>query len=166
MVLGFINALIDLAEFLLLNIDFFLYRSSHRRCSVRKGVLRNFAKFTGNYLRQSLYFNKVAGLRPEASNFIKIEALVLVFSYEFCEISKNNFLTEDVWRLLLSLMVTSFIHLHLLHLYGISLHKKWSFLLWIYSVNVSKSAGNLGFGHIYWKNLYWKTSFFVECLFI
>ena len=26
------------------------YRSSHRRCSVRKGVLRNFAKFTGKHL--------------------------------------------------------------------------------------------------------------------
>ena len=25
-------------------------RSSHRRCSLRKGVLRNFAKFTGKYL--------------------------------------------------------------------------------------------------------------------
>ena len=38
-------------------------RSSHRRCSVRKGVLRNFAKFTGKHLRQSLFFDKVAGLR-------------------------------------------------------------------------------------------------------
>ena len=37
-----------------------------------------------------------APTRPEASNFIKIEALALVFSYEFCEISKNTFLTEDV----------------------------------------------------------------------
>ena len=37
-------------------------RSSHRRCSVKKGVLRNFAKFTGKDLCQSLFFNKVAGL--------------------------------------------------------------------------------------------------------
>ena len=37
-------------------------RNSHRRCSVRKGVLRNFAKFTGKHLCQSLFFNKVAGL--------------------------------------------------------------------------------------------------------
>ena len=29
---------------------------------VRKGVLRNFAKFTGKHLCQSLFFNKVAGL--------------------------------------------------------------------------------------------------------
>ena len=39
-------------------------RSSHLRCSVRKGFPRNFAKFTGKHLCQSLFFNKVAGLRP------------------------------------------------------------------------------------------------------
>ena len=33
-------------------------------CSVWKGVLRNLAKFTGKHLWQSLFFNKVAGLRP------------------------------------------------------------------------------------------------------
>ena len=32
-------------------------------CSVEKCVLRNFAKFTGKHLCQSLFFNKVAG-RP------------------------------------------------------------------------------------------------------
>ena len=31
---------------------------------VRKGVLRNFAKFTGKHLCQSLFFNKVTYLRP------------------------------------------------------------------------------------------------------
>ena len=41
-----------------------LYRSSHRRCSVKKGVLKNFTKFTGKHLCQSLFFNKVPGLRP------------------------------------------------------------------------------------------------------
>ena len=36
------------------------YRSSHRRCSMKKGVLVNFpTKFTGNHLCQSLFFNKV-----------------------------------------------------------------------------------------------------------
>ena len=44
--------------------DSTLSRSSHRRCFVRKVVLRNFAKFTGKHLRQSLFFNKVAGLWP------------------------------------------------------------------------------------------------------
>ena len=33
-------------------------------CSIKKGVLKNFTKFTGKQLCQDLYFNKVAGLRP------------------------------------------------------------------------------------------------------
>ena len=37
------------------------FRSSRWRCSVRRGVLRNFAKFTGKHLWQSLFFSKVAG---------------------------------------------------------------------------------------------------------
>ena len=35
-----------------------LTRSSHRRCSVKKGVLGNLGKFTGKHLRQSLFFKK------------------------------------------------------------------------------------------------------------
>ena len=31
-------------------------------CSMKTGVLRNFTKFTGKHLCQSLFFNKVAGL--------------------------------------------------------------------------------------------------------
>ena len=38
-------------------------RSSRPEVFCEKGVLRNFAKFTGKYLCQSLFFNKVAGLR-------------------------------------------------------------------------------------------------------
>ena len=36
-------------------IQFNSNRSSHRRCSLRKGVLRNFAKFAGKHLFQSLF---------------------------------------------------------------------------------------------------------------
>ena len=61
-------------------------------CSLKKGVLRNFTKFTGKHLYQGIFFNKVAG------NFIKKEALAHVFSSEFCEISKNIFLTKHLWR--------------------------------------------------------------------
>ena len=36
-----------------------------QRCSVvKKAVLRNFTKFTGKRLSASLFFNKVAGIRP------------------------------------------------------------------------------------------------------
>ena len=49
-----------------------VYRSSQWRCSLfKKGLHTNFAKFTGKHLCLSLFFNKVAGLRPEVCNFIK-----------------------------------------------------------------------------------------------
>ena len=56
--------------------------SSYRRCSVRKGVIRNFAKLTGKHLCR---------VSVGTYNFIKKEALSQVLSWEFCEISKNNF---------------------------------------------------------------------------
>ena len=40
-------------------------RSSRPEVFCKKGVLRNLAKFTGKHLCQSLFFKKVAGLRPE-----------------------------------------------------------------------------------------------------
>ena len=68
-------------------------KSSHRRCSVKTGVLGNIEKFTGKHLCQSLFFNKVAG---QAFNFVKKEALAQEFSCEFFEISKNTFFTEHL----------------------------------------------------------------------
>ena len=68
-------------------------KSSHQRCSAKKGVLKNFTKFTGKHLRQSLFFNKVAGA----------ETLAQVFSCEFCEISKNTFFKNTSGRLLLEI---------------------------------------------------------------
>ena len=46
-------------------------RSSHRRCSIKKGVLKNFTNFTGKGF---------TSLRPR--NFIKKETLTQVFSCE------------------------------------------------------------------------------------
>ena len=66
-------------------------RSSHRRCPVRKGVLRNFEKFTGKHLCQSLFFYKDAGLRHQACNFIKKDTLVQEFPCDFWEISRNTY---------------------------------------------------------------------------
>ena len=69
-------------------------RSSHQRCSVKRGVPGNFAKYTVKHLCQRLFFNKVAGL--QACNFIKKESLAQVFPCEFCEISKNTFFPEHL----------------------------------------------------------------------
>ena len=49
----------------------------------KKGVIRNFSKFTGKHLCQKLFFKK--------------ETLAQVFSCEFCEISTNTFFTEHLW---------------------------------------------------------------------
>ena len=50
------------------------YRSSRQEVFCKKGVLKNFAKFTGKHLCQSLFLNKVAGL--QACNFILKMTLV------------------------------------------------------------------------------------------
>ena len=39
-----------------------IYKSSHHRCSIETGVVKNSTKFTRKRLWQSLFFNKVAGL--------------------------------------------------------------------------------------------------------
>ena len=68
------------------------------------GVLwRNFAKFTGKHLCQSLFFNKVAGLRPA---ILLKKKLWHIFSCEFCEISKNTLFTEHLRWLLLILWLS------------------------------------------------------------
>ena len=61
-------------------------RGSHQRCSIKKGVLKNFAIFTGKHLRRSLFLS---------SNFIKKVSLAQVFSSEFTRflrtpVSKNT----------------------------------------------------------------------------
>ena len=45
------------------------------------------------------------------------------------------------------------------HCFKSSMHKKRSFTLRIYSVNVTKTAGNCGFGYLYGRNHEWKASF-------
>ena len=42
-------------------------------------------------------------------------------------------------------------------------HFEKMFPLRIFSVNVTKSEENCGFGHIYWRNPWWSFSFFVQC---
>ena len=66
--------------------------SSRSEVFCEKRVLKNFAKFTGKPLCQSLWF--LAG-------FIERETPAKAFSYEFWEISKTSFLTEHLQWLLL-----------------------------------------------------------------
>ena len=57
-------------------------RTSRPEVFYERGALKNFAKFTGKQLCQSLFFNKVAG-RP---------ALAQVFSVNFAKYLKVPFL--------------------------------------------------------------------------
>ena len=70
-----------------------LNRSSHQRCSVRKGVHRNFAKFIGKHLCQILFFNKVAGLRP--ATLLK-ETLGRCFPVNFAKFLRTPFCRTPV----------------------------------------------------------------------
>ena len=61
---------------------------------MKKGVLGNFAKLTGKHLRQSLFFNKVAGLRP--ATLLKERLWHRYFSVNFAKFLRT-FLTENLW---------------------------------------------------------------------
>ena len=74
-------------------------RSSHRRCSVKKGVLRNFTKFTGKHLCQSLFFNSVASLRP--ATLLKKGLWHRCFPVNFVKFPRTPYLQNTTERLLL-----------------------------------------------------------------
>ena len=73
--------------------------ASHQRCFAQKGVLRNFLKFTGKHLYQSLFFNKVAGLRPAA--LLKKRRWLRCFPVNFAKLLITSFLQNTFRRLLL-----------------------------------------------------------------
>ena len=71
---------------MVLNTCQWYVRGSHQGCSVRKGVLRSFTKFTRKYLSQSLFFHKVA-----ACNCIKKETLAQVFPVNYSKFLRTPF---------------------------------------------------------------------------
>ena len=81
------------------------YRSSYRRCSVRKDVLRNFSKFIGK--NPSLFFNEVAGLRP--ATLLKKRLWRSCFPVSFAEFLTTPFLQNTSARLLLKILTLSII---------------------------------------------------------
>ena len=99
---------IPLAVITTLNVPIIWRNSGHRKAILsiwkqqkqssevcyKKVVFRNFTKFTRKHLCQSLFFNKVASLRP-ATLFKK--RLAQAFSCEFCEIFKDTIFTEHLW---------------------------------------------------------------------
>ena len=72
-------------------LQFLINWSRHQRCSIMKGILRNFAKFTGRQLCQSLFLNKFAGLWHSC------------FPVNFAKFLRTPFLQNTSGRLLLLL---------------------------------------------------------------
>ena len=70
------------------------FRSSRPEVFCKKGDLRNFVKFTGKHLCQSLFFNKVAGLRP--ATLLKKRLWHRCFPVNFAKFLRIPFLTEHI----------------------------------------------------------------------
>ena len=67
-------------------------KSSHRRCSIKKGALRNFAKYRGKHLCQSSFFHKIAGLGP--ATLLKKKLRHRCFSVNFAKFLGTPFLQK------------------------------------------------------------------------
>ena len=77
-----------------------LNKSSRLEVFCKKDNLKNFAKFTGKHLCQSLFFNKVAGLR--SATFFKKRFWHRCFSMNFAKFLKALFFIEHLrWLLLI-----------------------------------------------------------------
>ena len=71
--------------------------NGHQRCSVKKCVLRNFAEFTEKHLCQSLFFNKVSGLRT--ATLLKKRLWHRCFPVNFAKFLRTHFSQNTSGRL-------------------------------------------------------------------
>ena len=92
-------------------------RSGHQSCSIKKSVLKNFTKFTGKHLYQSLFFNKVANLRP--ATLLKERLCHGCFPVNVVNVLRAPFLQSTSGRLLLTIKSL--------------VHSEWIFL-WLYVI--------------------------------
>ena len=69
-------------------------RSSHRRCSTKKVVLKNFTMFTRKHLCWILFLIKLQAFRP--TTLLKWTP-TQTFSCEYCEIFKNTYFEKHLW---------------------------------------------------------------------
>ena len=70
-----------------------LQRGHSSEAAAKKGVFKNFSKFSRKHLCQSLFFNKVAGLKP--ATLLKRD-MAQVFLYEFYKIFKSSFFIKHL----------------------------------------------------------------------
>ena len=70
---------------------------------MKKGVLKNYTKFTGKHLCQSIIFNKVEGLRP--ATLLKKRLSHRCFPVNFAKFLRTPFLNNTPGRLLLTILI-------------------------------------------------------------
>ena len=70
------------------------FRSSRSEVFFEKGVFKNFAKFTGKYLCQSLFVNKISGLRP--ATLLKKKLWHKGFPVSFMKFLRTSFFIEHL----------------------------------------------------------------------
>ena len=68
-----------------------IFRSSHRRCSIKKAILKHFVIFTGKHLCRSLFVKKVAG--RHACNFIK-----KTLQHRYCLVNIRKFIRRTILK--------------------------------------------------------------------
>ena len=93
-----------LIQHLLLSLIIERFKSSCPDVFYKKGVPRNFVKFTGKHLCQSFFLNKVAGLRP--ATLLKKRFCHRCFLVNFSKFLNTPFLTEHLYWLLLKVKIT------------------------------------------------------------
>ena len=81
------------------------FRSSHQRCSMKKGVLGNFPKFTGKHLCRVYFLIK---LQARPANLLRRRLWHMCFPVNFEKFLRTPFYIEHLWLLLLYLLHTLF----------------------------------------------------------
>ena len=101
-----------------------LLRSSHSRCSVRTGVLRNFTKFTGKHLCQSFFLIKLQ--TSSLQLYFKKRLWHRCFPVNFVKFLRAPFFlrtSSDDWFCLLCIFLSLIDFLETKYM----LHRNWSF---------------------------------------
>ena len=88
------------------------FRSSHRRCSVKKGVLKNFAKFTGKTCARVSLLIKLQAWGPRPATLLKKRLWHKCVPVNFVKFLRTNFLQNTSGRLLLQPGCTQSVHMH------------------------------------------------------
>ena len=71
-----------------------LYRRSHRKCTIKKGVLKNLANFTGKHLYWSLFSNKITDVN--VAKFLRTLVYRTPTGDFFCSLYYGSVLNNDI----------------------------------------------------------------------